>query len=112
VEPAIAEIPSPTESLQDRVVWLRQLMAGSWQSATPALAAWREAAISALLAQREDKVIFSHYIAINVAVGFAERDGRVVVFSPDNCSVTIFDVHDGRLHLVERGHEAALTKVN
>ena len=87
-------------------------MAGSWQSATPPLAAWRDIAISALLSQREDKVIFSHYIAINVAAGFANGDDRVIVFSPDNCSVTVFDVNAGKLRLVEKGHEAALTKVN
>ena len=112
IEPAVAEIPSPTDNLQDRAAWLRKFMAGGWHDATPHLTTWREAAISTLLAQREDTVIFSHYIAINVAAGFAERDDRVVVFSPDNCSVTILDVRDGKLYLVEKGHEAALTKVN
>jgi broad specificity phosphatase PhoE len=112
IEPAIAEIPSPTDNLEERVAWLRQFMAGNWQSAAPPLAAWRSSAINALLALREDTVIFSHYIAINVAVGFAERDDHVVVFSPDNCSVTIFDRDDRNLRLVEKGHEASLTKVN
>jgi hypothetical protein len=34
-----------------------------------------------------------------------------VVFRPDNCSVTVFDTENGKLQLVERGHEAE-TKVN
>jgi len=38
-------------------------------------------------------------------------DDRVMVFRPDNCSVTVFDVENGKLRLVERGHEAE-TKVN
>jgi broad specificity phosphatase PhoE len=112
IEPAVAEIPSPNVSLPERVIWLRQFMAGSWREATPSLAAWRERAISALLAQSEDAVIFSHYVAINVAAGSALGDGRVVVFSPDNCSVTIFEVESGKLRLVEKGQEAPLTKVN
>jgi broad specificity phosphatase PhoE len=112
VELAVAEIPSPTESLQERVGWLREFMAGSWRNATPVLAAWREDAINALLAIREDTVIFSHYIAINVAAGAAVGDERVVVFSPDNCSVTIFENDGGTLRLIEKGREAPLTKVN
>ena len=39
-------------------------------------------------------------------------DDRVVVFSPDNCSVTVFDIANKTLNLVEKGHEAELTKVN
>jgi broad specificity phosphatase PhoE len=112
IEPAVAEIPSPSVNLQERVAWLRKFMAGSWQDASPALAAWRMNAVATLLSRRADTVVFSHYIAINVAVGAAERDDRVVVFSPDNCSVTIFNVEDGTLKVVERGFEAPLTKVN
>jgi broad specificity phosphatase PhoE len=52
-------------------------------------------------------VVFSHFVAINVAVGEATGDDRVTVFSPDHCSVTVLDVVDGTLRLVERGAEAA-----
>src|SRR5438094_10408475 len=69
IENAVAEIPSPTDNLQERVAWLREVMAGSWRNATPALAQWRENVIAALLRVRGDAVIFSHYIAINVALG-------------------------------------------
>jgi len=112
IKEAVAEIPSLTTNLQERVAWLREFMAGSWRNATPRLAEWRESVIAALLAVAEDTVIFSHYIAINVAVGAATGDDRVVVFSPDNCSVTIFENDGGPLHLIEKGHEAPLTKVN
>ena len=47
------------------------------------------------------------FIANNGAVGCAEGDDRVVAFSPDNCSVTVLDVEDGRLRLVRRGVERA-----
>jgi len=113
VEPAVAEIPSPKGmTLEARVAWLRKLMAGSWRDAGRELAQWREQATATLAAQTQDTVIFSHYVAINVAAGAALGDDRVLVFSPDNCSVTIFDIEDGRLRLVEKGGEASLTKVN
>jgi broad specificity phosphatase PhoE len=112
IEPAVAEIPSPPGlGLAERADWLRAFMSGSWRAATPVLAQWRESVIAALVAQRADMVVFSHFVAINVAVGAAERDERVTVFRPDNCSVTILDVNDGALTLVERGLEGE-TKVN
>ncbi|HUJ48347.1 MAG TPA: hypothetical protein VLV55_14525, partial [Rhizomicrobium sp.] len=66
----------------------------------------------ALLAIPEDTAVFTHYIAINVAIGAAAGDDRVVVFSPDNCSVTILETDGGVLRLIEKGREAPLTKVN
>lgn len=112
IEPAVAEIPSPSGlGLAERAEWLRGFMGGSWREASRELAQWREEAIAALLAIQEDTVIFSHFIAINVAAGAAEGDDRVILFRPDNCSVTLVDVEGGRLALVERGREAE-TKVN
>jgi broad specificity phosphatase PhoE len=111
IEEAVAEIPSTTRSLAERAQWLRGFMAGSWRDASLELAAWRENAIAALTALSQDSVIFSHFIAINAAAGAALGDERVVVFSPDNCSVTVFETEGGRLRLIEQGHEAA-TKVN
>ena len=112
IEPAVAEIPSPDGmSLAERAVWLRGFMEGSWRDASRELAQWREEAIAALAVIKEDTVVFSHFIAINVAAGAAENDNRVILFRPDNCSVTLVDVDNGRLKLVERGREAE-TKVN
>lgn len=113
IENAVAEIPSPSGmTLEERVAWLRRLMAGSWRDASRDLAEWRERCIATLAAIDRDTVIFSHYVAINVAVGAATGDDRVVVFSPDNCSVTVFEADGTSLKLIEKGSEASLTKVN
>jgi len=113
IEEAVAEIPSPKGmTLEGRVAWLRKLMAGSWRDVSPELAIWREHCIATVAAMGRDTVIFSHYIAINVIAGAALGDDRVVVFSPDNCSVTVFETDGTKLRLVERGNEASLTKVN
>ena len=113
IEQAVAEIPSPEGmSLEERVVWLRGLMVGSWRDVSPELAAWREDCIATVAAIAHDTVIFSHYVAINVIAGAATGDDRVVAFSPDNCSVTIFETDGETLRLIEKGDEAALTKVN
>ncbi len=113
IEPAVAEIPSPQGmTLDERVLWLRKLMAGSWRDVPRALAQWREHCIATVTAIPADSVIFSHYVAINVIFGAATGDDRVVAFSPDNCSVTVFETDGARLGLVSKGNEASLTKVN
>jgi broad specificity phosphatase PhoE len=113
IEEAVAEIPSPKGmTLEERVAWLRKLMGGSWRDASPELDAWRARCVAALAAMPRDTVIFSHYVAINVAAGAALGDDRVVVFSPDNCSVTVIETDGAKLRLIEKGAEAPLTKVN
>jgi broad specificity phosphatase PhoE len=113
IENAVAEIPSPGGvSLEERVTWLRKLMGGSWRDVPCDLAQWREHCIATVAGIAHDSVIFSHYIAINVIAGAASGDGRVVVFSPDNCSVTVFESDGADLKLIEKGGEAPLTKVN
>jgi broad specificity phosphatase PhoE len=113
IEAAVAEIPSPKGmTLEERAQWLRKLMAGSWRTVPPELAEWREACIATVAAIANDSVVFSHYVAINVLAGSASGDDRVVNFSPDNCSVTIFETNAGKLSLLEKGSQAPLTKVN
>jgi hypothetical protein len=73
---------------------------------------WREHCIGTVTAITRDTVIFSHYVAINVIAGAATNDDRVIVFSPDNCSVTVFETDGTNLKLIEKGAEAPLTKVN
>jgi broad specificity phosphatase PhoE len=107
IEPAVAEIPSPDCALDARADWLRGIMVGRWGEQAPDLQAWRVGVLAALAAIPEPSVVVSHFVAINVAVGHAEGDDRVIAFWPDHCSVTILDAEDGRLRLVERGAEGA-----
>jgi broad specificity phosphatase PhoE len=107
IEPAIAEIPSPTPDLAARTAWLRSIMAGTWAQAGAGSFAWSQSVIRYLLSLESDCVIFSHYVAINVAMGAACGDDRVVCFSPDNASVSVFDTDGVRLSLIEKGRERA-----
>jgi broad specificity phosphatase PhoE len=107
VEPAVAELPSPDGfAVSERVEWLRIAMAGTWTDLGDRYRAYRDSVVAALSAIEVDTVVASHFIAINAAVGAAVGDDRLVIRSLDNCSVTIMEVLDGRLTLVEGGHEA------
>ncbi len=113
IEPRVAEIPSPRGmSLEERVVWLRNVMGGSWNDVTPELGVWRQDCIASIANLKEDAVVFSHYVAINVLMGSATNEDKVVAFSPENCSVTVFDNAGAKLRLLEKGSEASLTRVN
>lgn len=105
IEPRVGEIPSPMPDLAARGEWLREIAARRWPELDADLHHWRTEVVAALTALSADTVIVSHFIAINVAVGAATEDDRVVSFSPGYCSVTTLRVEDGRLALVARGAE-------
>ena len=100
IEPRVAEIPSPEgHTLETRIDWLRAAMAGTWSQVVASdgnrYADYRTELLGALASIPTDAVIFSHFIAINVVIGAATDDDRMVIASLDNCSVTTV-ISDGR----------------
>jgi broad specificity phosphatase PhoE len=107
IDEGVGEVESPTTDLASRGEWLRGLMRGTWDEQAPDVLAWRRRVIETLIRLGDDDaVICSHFIAINVAVGEAMGDRRVVNFAPDNCSRTELKVEGGRLEVVELGGQA------
>jgi broad specificity phosphatase PhoE len=106
LEPAVGEIPSPVDDLAARGAWLREVLGGRWRDLSSDLLEWRGALVDALVAMREPTVVVSHYVAINVAVGAATGDDRLISFAPGHASVTELAVEGGRLRLVALGDEA------
>ena len=111
IETRVAEIPSPTQDLEERARWLANAMAGDWLDLDSATIEWRDALVACLEAVERDCVMFSHYVAINAAVGAAQGDDRMRIFSPDYCSVTTLTNDGGALQVVTLG-ETATTRVN
>lgn len=111
IEERVAEIPSPGLTLEQRGPWLREVMQGRWSEQDQALIAWHQRLVDCLREIDTDTAIFSHFVAINAAVGAAEGDDRATIFRPDNGSITRLEVDNGTLRLLERGAEA-VTKVN
>ena len=106
IEPGVAEVPSPDIALEGRGAWLRGLMSGRWREADAMRRAWRDGVVATLVRQPKDCAIFSHFVAINVAVGAATGDDRATLFQPANGSITIFETDGTRLRLIEKGREA------
>lgn len=106
VLPAVGEITAPHVDPAARVGWLRDVLGGTWAEVDDRLAAWRSALLDALGSIDHDSVVFSHFVAINTAVGAATGDDRVMCFAPAHASVTEIIVEDGALRLVTRGAES------
>jgi broad specificity phosphatase PhoE len=107
LEPRIAEVPSPVDGLAARGRWLAAAMQGGWGALEPSVEDWRRHLLAALEEYLEDTVLVTHFIAINVAVGRAVGDDRVVSFRPEPCSCSVIEIRDGSLRLIERGSEGA-----
>ena len=81
-------------------------MGGMWPALGPRYLRYRDDVIAFLRALDGDTVVFSHFVAINAAIGAAIGDDRMVILALDNGSVTTIDVDSGCLTLVEGGHQA------
>ena len=111
LEPRVAEIPSPTEDLRERARWLQGVMAGRWADLPPDLIRWRQEMIDCVLGYERDAIVFCHFIAINVVVGAGMGAEELILFKPDNASVTDIGTDGGQLELIKIGRETT-TRVN
>lgn len=113
IEPHVSEVVAPA-SVADRPAWLRATFPWAddqprraWADVDPALHAWRDAAVSAMLALERDAVVFTHFIAINAIVGAAVGSAETIVFRPGHASITALDLRAGALRVVSLGAETA-----
>jgi broad specificity phosphatase PhoE len=119
--PSVAEIPAPPLDSAGRREWLTKVMRGTWrelQDGAPPGSVdyldWRRNVVDALAALQQDCVVYTHFVAINVAAAAAQTSDAVVCFRPDHASVTVIDtsidtiIQGGpqRLRLIELGREA------
>jgi broad specificity phosphatase PhoE len=91
-------------------------MSGTWQdladlapSGSQDYLAWHRALLDSLARLPHDGVVFSHFIAINAAVGAALSRDDVVCFWPDYASITCIETVNGSLRLVDLGRQAETT---
>jgi broad specificity phosphatase PhoE len=76
---------------------------------SPDYLAWRQMLLHSLATLPHDCVIFTHFIASNVAVAAAHAREEVVSFQPDHASVTCVEIENGIVQVVELGREAKTT---
>lgn len=109
IEPGVAEIPTPTGlSAADRPAWLRNAFGAVWGDipGDRDYAEWA-AAVAVACARHPGAAVFSHFVAINAAVGAAKGDPKVRQFEPGHASITTFSIVGGHLRLERQGTAAA-----
>ena len=108
VDVAVGEIVSPADhsGLEARSAWLRSAMQGRWSELGDEHHEWHRGVLDRIRQLDVDTVVHSHFIAINVVVGAATGDDRLVCFAPDNCSWSVFDVDGDNITVVELGRQA------
>jgi broad specificity phosphatase PhoE len=100
---AVTELPTPRLALDERPAWLEKVMRSGWDHADATVLAWRRSLLDFLTRCETNMVVFSHYVAINTAVGAALGLSDFAPYKPANASITIFDNEGGRLRLIEQG---------
>lgn len=109
VEQRVSEVVAPA-GVTDRRTWLREnfpwddgVARRRWSDVDPALRVWRDNVVGAMLEQKQDCAVFSHFIAINALASVATGSNETIVCVPGYASITEFRVHDGALELVRLG---------
>jgi broad specificity phosphatase PhoE len=111
LEPRVGEIQAPDHDVRTRGPWLAMVMGQRWSELDDEQQAWRAAVVDALVSQPHDCVVFTHFIAINAAIGAAVVDDRVVVHRVGNCSTTMLETDGHSLALVALPAEPDRTEV-
>ena len=103
LEPRVIEVPSPQPAGRGREEWLASAFGATWTELEKGeylhhpgfgeqLADWRRKIVEAIRECRNDTIVFTHFVPINVLVGRALGEDRVVCFRPDQLG-------DGRRNL-------------
>jgi broad specificity phosphatase PhoE len=111
VEPDVGEIQAPHHDLATRGPWLQSVLGSEWPEMPTEQQRWRSAVLARLLSLTDDCVVVTHFVAINVAIGAATLDDRVVCRHVDNCSTTVFENDAISLTLLAAPAEADRTEV-
>ena len=105
IDPRFSEISTPENIPTTRKAWIKEILSSRWDAMAPVLQDWREDLLAAVRTLKENTVIFTHFIAINTIVGYALEDNRVMVFMPDNASITSVKALDSSIVLLRKGQE-------
>ncbi|MEC9414354.1 MAG: histidine phosphatase family protein [Pseudomonadota bacterium] len=120
IDDVFRELPSPVESLDRRVIWLKRVLPLDWEDLEQDTESklsninyhlWREKIISKILSFKSDTVIFTHFVVINNVIGKIMKSTKVVNFYPENCSITEIGIENNKIELIKLGN-SSVTKVN
>ena len=105
IDPRFSEIPTPKHMPANRKAWIKDILSKRWDAMEAELWSWRKDLLAAVRSLQADTIVFSHFIAINAIAGEALGNSSLVVFLPDNASITLVAVQGPAITLIEKGVE-------
>ena len=111
INDTFSEIPSPGINLSQRKEWLKKIFVSSVSNLDKPQKVWQERIFKSISLINKPTLIFSHFMVINTIVSKLKKSKNLVVFSPDNCSITKLIKRNEKLELMNLGKEL-ITKVN
>ncbi|QIT55305.1 histidine phosphatase family protein [Aquisalimonas sp. 2447] len=106
VESAVAEVPSPGLSLEQRGPWLQRLLRSRWVEVDGVVRQWQAQAVETVAAYQGNVVVVTHAVLINAVVAACTGEEDVLVFRPDYCSVTVLEASESGMKVHSMGSDA------
>ena len=111
IDDAFSEIPASNIKLERRMEWLKSMMNMDIAMLPEDVKEWRSRIIKKLKNIKSNSIIFSHFMVINVVVGYIKNHPILLSMYPDNGSLTKIKVSNGEISLIKIGDEKN-TKIN
>jgi len=111
IDDAFSEIPASNIKLERRMEWLKSMMNMDIAMLPEDVKEWRSRIIKKLKNIKSNSIIFSHFMVINVVVGYIKNHPILLSMYPDNGSLTKIKVSNGKISLIKIGDEKN-TKIN
>ena len=111
IDDTFSEIPASNIKLERRMEWLKSMMNMDIAMLPKDIKEWRSRIIEKLINIKSNSIIFSHFMVINVVVGYIKNHPILLSMYPDNGSLTKIKVSNGKISLIKIGDEKN-TKIN
>jgi probable phosphoglycerate mutase len=111
IEADYGEIPwREGQTVLQRVEELDQVRGARWSEIDAQWRDWRARLIDRVFSETGDVIVVSHFVAINVLVGLATGDDRMLITRPANTSVTEFTLSAaGKFEVVSLGAQIVVS---
>jgi probable phosphoglycerate mutase len=106
-----SEIPSTGILMKDKMEWLGSISSMPIEDLPLEVAAWRKEIITSLLSIKNNTIIFSHFMVMNVLASYANGEQRLLSFYPDYTSFIKIVLRNGSIYSIEFDKEKK-TKIN
>ena len=105
------EIPSEGIKLEDKIDWLKKISSMPFKDLPNSVIDWQERIIKEILSFKQNSVIFSHFMVMNIVFGYINSSSKLLSFYPDYTSSIKVTLKDNEITSYQIDKEKK-TKIN